>query len=282
VCGGTYRVGLVDRLSLAPAATGDCERRDVQGLFVLKSVTNLVVDVGSGRAQVWLRQGPVPREWMLTEAEEAERPTGVRVLAPTGIFFSGGFGVGVLRYGLSNDCGNVSNCSPKSSALSLSGGAGIWIKRWLGFDGSFIKPQTLRVSGSGTSYTFDTTFESELITATAKVGAPLGPVRIYGLGGTVYQRSFHGTTQTNQATSVTVDGVTTEIPGNVQKWETATEGFGWLFGGGIEAWMTGRYALWFEISRGQLKGKGLNNTEGTLDDRLTFFGGGFRVKLGKL
>ncbi len=281
VCGTLFRIGLVDRLSLSPTPSDGCERRDVQGLFVLKSATSLLVDVGSNRASVWLRQGPVPKEWMAQQGEGPERPVGPRRLAPKGFVVFGGAAWTIFRTGTSPNCGNVSDCKPENSVLGYTAGVSLWLTRFLAVEGSYLKPSTLFVTGSGTNYRFQSSLETQLINAVGKVGLPIGIVRIYGMGGMNYHRSLRTTYQVNDPHTITVDDVPTTIPGNSQTWAMATEGFGWLFGGGGEVWAGKRFALYGEFSYNQVKGNGLNSTPGTIDDRLTYFGGGARVKLGK-
>jgi hypothetical protein len=282
VCGGTFHVGLVDRLSLPPAPQQGCERRDVVGLYVVKSVTTLLVDVGGGRAALWLRQGPVPKEWMLKETDLVERPAGPRRPSPTGLVLFGAGGQAIFRSGVAADCGNVEDCTSKNGGLSYVGGAAIWVTRFLAIEGAYVKPKDLTSAGKGTgSYRFDSTLESQFVTGAVKIGIPIGPFRPYGIAGTNYHRALHTSTQVNEPRTVTINEVDTTIPGNTQTWATATGGLGWLFGGGAEVWVTRRFGLFGEIKRATVKGKGLDKTEGTMDDRTTFFLGGFLIKIGK-
>jgi hypothetical protein len=280
-CGTLRRVGLVERVSLPPTPADGCERKDIPGLFVLKSNTTLLVDTAAQRTTVWVRQGPVPKEWMLKEGEMPERPAGVRRPSPRGLVIFGGGGLTMFRDGLTADCGNVQDCAPKNSGLSYTAGAAVWITRYLAIEGSYIKPKTLKVTGSGTLYTFNSSLETQFVTGAAKIGVPIGPVRFYGIAGIDYHRALRTTTQVNQDSSVTVDDVTTTIPGNTQTFATATSGVGWLFGGGMEGWVTKSFAIYGDITRAKVKGTGLNNTEGAIDDRATFLVAGIRIRLGK-
>jgi len=218
-------------------------------------------------------------EWMAQEGDLAEGPSGVRRPAPRGLVLFGGVGPAQFSTGTARDCGD--SCQPDNTGFSFTAGAGVWITRWLAVEGAYTQPGTLKVSGSATSYHFDTSIESQFITGVAKVGPSIGPFRPYGIVGGNYQRSLHTTTQVNEEVSATVDDVTTTFPGNTQTWATATDGIGWLFGGGAEVWLTNRFGVYGEITRAQMKGTGLDNAEGAIDERVTFFWGGIRVKLGK-
>jgi hypothetical protein len=281
VCGELHRIGLVDRLSLSPTPADGCQRREVTGLYVMKSLTHLLVAVGGSRAAVWLRQGPVPKEWMAQEGDLDESLPRVRRPAPTGLVLFGGAGLGQFRTGTSLDCGDNTECTPANTAFSFTAGVAVWVTRWLAVEGAYTQPATLQSSGSGNGYQFDSSFESQLITGVAKVGPSIGPFRPYGIVGGTYQRSLHSTTQVSEEASATENDVTTTFPGNTQTWATATDGIGWLFGGGAEVWLTKRLGIYGEITRLQMKGTGLDNAEGTLDERLTLFWGGVRVKVGK-
>ena len=280
VCGELHRVGLVDRLSLAPTPGDGCERRDVSGLYVIKAVTNLFVDVGGSRAVVYLRQGPLPKEWM-TETPVDDRPLRLRRPSPTGLVVFGGGGLTTFGAGLGAECGDVSNCTPDRRATTIVAGATAWITRWLAVEGAYVKPTTLKVSGSGSTYRFDSSFESQFITAVGKVGFSFGPFRPYGIGGANYHRSLRRTNQVTDARTITVDDVATTFPEASQTWATATDGVGWVFGGGAEVWLSSRVGLFGEITRAKMKGKGLDNTEGYIDERTSFFWGGVRVRIGR-
>jgi len=281
VCGDEFRVGLVDRLSLSPTPADGCERRDVSGLFVMKAASNLLVDVAGGRAAVWLRQGPLPKEWTAQASAVDDRPLRLRKPSPTGLVLFGGMGLTTFRTGTTFDCGDVQDCKIDKSSFSFTLGATVWVTRWLAVEGSYTKPSRLEVSGNGTLYHFTSSLETQFITGVGKVGYPFGPFRPYAIAGGNYHRSLHVTSQLNDAASYTVDDVTTTFPQTTQTWSSATDGIGWLFGGGGEVWVSKRFALYGEITRAQMKGTGLDNTEGSIDDRTTFFWGGVRVKVGK-
>ena len=99
-------------------------------------------------------------------------------------------------------------------------------------------------------------------------------MRFYGKVGAVFHRATTTTTQTNDPVTVTVDDEPVTIEGGTQTFETTTEGWGWLFGGGAEAWLTRYVAIYGELDFARLQGNPTSGGEGELDDRvmLVFFG----------
>ena len=59
-----------------------------------------------------------------------------------------------------------------------------------------------------------------------------------------------------------------------------TEGWGWLFGGGLEAWVKPSFALYAEAGQARLKGTERNSGPGTMDDRTNFVLAGIRIHIG--
>jgi hypothetical protein len=137
------------------------------------------------------------------------------------------------------------------------------------------------VDGSGQTFRFNTFLTADVLTVAGKVGGPVGPVRLYGRAGGNFHRGTFGTTQTTDDTTITVDGVTVAIPGGTQTFELVTEGWGWLFGGGMEVWMRPSVAIYGEVTFAALKGNPVDAAEGGLNDRLTAFTIGAKFKLGR-
>jgi hypothetical protein len=79
----------------------------------------------------------------------------------------------------------------------------------------------------------------------------------------------------------TVDDVTTTIPGGSQTFQLRTGGWGWLFGGGLEVWVSSRFGVYGEFTYTELKGDNLDLGEGSINDRLFLIFGGVRVHLGR-
>ena len=104
-------------------------------------------------------------------------------------------------------------------------------------------------------------------------------MRFYGKVGGNYQRSLYTSSQTVEDTPVTVDDVTTVYEGGSITSDYETDGWSWYFGGGAEAWFKARFAVYGEVGWLGLKGEDRHDGEGVLDDKLTVFLFGARVKL---
>jgi opacity protein-like surface antigen len=282
VCGKVRRVLLVERYVQPPVPGNGCDRKEIAGFFVMRSITTFVLDVGGASPMVWLRQGPAPEEW-LTQTQQ-EQPVGgsaprTRRPSPKGLILSGGGGFTKFRDVVTQACGNVSDCSGKNYDLSYTVSAAYWLTRYLAAEGSFVRPSNLTVNGSGNTFHFDNVFDPRIYTIAGKAGAPLGPVRVYGLGGMNYHQATSTTTNTIDDKTVTVDGTTQTIPGGTQTFELKTQGWGWLFGGGIEGWVGRRAGIYAEVARAQIKGNAVSG-DGSINDRVTFILFGARVHIG--
>jgi hypothetical protein len=118
---------------------------------------------------------------------------------------------------------------------------------------------------------------------TAIGGLPFGRGRLYGQVGGAYTQALTSTTQVNAEWSRTdSDGVTTTFAGGTQTWETKTTGWGLVWGGGVEAWVTPKKAAWFiEFQRLKITGTPLDGSEFRLSDHEWLISTGIRLKLGK-
>ena len=247
------RIVVVERGQPAGPQPAGCERRDTGAVFLVRRISTLIVDVGGTIPTVVLRQGPVrlgpPR---------IRRP-------PRGLVLFGGAGTSTTRDFELMACGNVVECGGDMSGVAYTGGATIWIARYLGVEGSYIRPMEARASGSESTFTFDSEFEAHVVTITGKAGIPIGPVRIFGQGGTNYHRATLSTTQTTGDLS--------------QTFELRTSGWGWIFGGGLEVWVAPAFGIYAELGRSALKGTARDGGEGSLDDRQTYFFAGARIRI---
>jgi outer membrane protein with beta-barrel domain len=266
-CGDKMRrVVIVDRAHQAPSPDSGCDRRQIIGLFLIKPVSTIVVDVGGANPTVLLRQGPFrfrrARLWG----------------APTGLFVSGGGVFGLFSDTRIAPCGNV-NCTVDDSGLGYTFGVGYWISPYIAAEATYIKPAEATTSGGGTGFNFNSALESHVLTMVGKVGAPVRRARIYGQVGATYQRSTFSTIQTNDPVTLTVGDVTETVPGGTQSFEVRTDGWGWVFGGGAEIWIGPSFAIFGEAGRASLKGEALNEEEGILNQGLThvLFGGRVRI-----
>lgn len=275
-CGQSWRVVIVER-GVAPPPAGACTRSEMTGLFLMRIVTTVVIDVSGPRPLMRLRQGRAPAEWLRDEAPGVARE---RRSAPTGLYVSAGAGSANLSGAIAVSCGNVTQCGGDDSGFAYAASAGYWVARFLAVEASYIKPADVTASGSGTNYRFDSVLDAHVLGLAGKVGAPIGPVRLYAHVGPSYHRANFSTSQTSDPVDVTVGDVTTTIPGGTQTFLLRTAGWSWMFGGGLEAWATQRFAIYGEFGRAALKGASRDEAEGELDDRLTSFLFGARVRLG--
>ena len=119
--------------------------------------------------------------------------------------------------------------------------------------------------GSGGTYTFTSSLDAHIGNAVAKVGVPIGPVRLFGQGGATYHDAKETMTQT--------------IGGESQTVETRTDGWSYTFGGGLEGWITDRVALYGEAGWTKIKGDEQRVGEILIDDRLTHYMFGLRFRI---
>jgi hypothetical protein len=198
---------------------------------------------------------------------------------PTGLMVFGSTGFTMISDAGAYACGTVEGCNGDGSGFGFEGGVEYWLLPWLGAEVSLLKPANMNAEGSGTNYRFDTTLETSVVTISGKVGIPAGPMRFYGKAGANYHRALHTTNQTIDDTTVTVDEVTTVFTGGTQTFDYRTGGWGWNFGGGAEAWFKTRFALYGEVDFIFLKGEDLDTGEGVLEDRVTMFMFGGRLRI---
>ena len=139
----------------------------------------------------------------------------------------------------------------------------------------------MKTSGVGTNDSFHSTLETQLLTVAGKVGAPIGPVRIYGQAGMVYRWATSTTTETINDLTITVDNVQQVIPGGTSVAGFKTEGWGYLFGGGVEVWLGEYIGCSSDFNFASLTGKDKNGSEARIDDKLRFVAFGARLHVGK-
>jgi hypothetical protein len=269
-CDNLRRVAIVERDAAPVPPESSCTRQELTGVFLVRRVSSLVVNVGDPVATLLLRQGPYDL-----------RPRGPRRTAPRGFVVFGGGSLISYANALEFGCAGVPTCSGDERGFGYTVGAEYWISRYLSAEGSYIRPPALEVTGSGTAYRFDSFLEPHLFALAGKVGVPVGPVRFYGRAGFNYHRAESGTTQVTEAVTATVDGVTTTTPGSTETVTANTEGWGWLVGGGIEAWLAPAFAIYAEGGGVGIKGKPEVEEQGQIDNRITVFTAGIRVKIGR-
>ena len=140
-----------------PAGSG-CERAQISGLYWVRPVNTLVVDVGGVTPKLLLIKGHYTPPRPTPEGGEAHTWR----LAPTGMVVYGAPGMASLRDAVTVSCGTVTSCSGKGTRISAAAGATYWITRYLGADVSYIKPAKVTASGSGTGYRFNSALEVTL------------------------------------------------------------------------------------------------------------------------
>ena len=252
-CDKTRRVLIVDRNQVPPPAADGCARSEVGGVYWVRQRSTIVIDVSGPIPDVLLRQGRY----------NPNAP--VRRLAPTGLVVFGGGGLGKTRDAASIACGDVADCSGEGYVGTYTAGATLWITRWLGVEGSYVRPSRIVAEGTVGNFTFDSALDADIVNAVAKLGIPLGPVRLFGQGGGTYHDATTTMTQRAGDASQTV--------------ETRTDGWSYTFGGGIEAWISDRLALYGEFGMTEIKGKERLAGEIEIKDRLTTYLFGLRFRI---
>ena len=270
-CGEARRVTIAERDAATLPPDDGCIRQEITGVFLVRRVSSVVVNVGNPIATLLLRQGPY-----------SLRARGPRRLAPIGLVVFGGGALVKHADAVEFGCTNVPTCSGDDSGFGYTVGAEFWFTRWLSAEGSYFRPPELTIAGNGESYRFNSFFEPHLFTGAGKIGVPIGPIRLYARAGFNYHRAESGTSQhTDEISFTDENGVVTTTPASDETVNAKTKGFGWLFGGGIEAWVAPAFALYAEAGGAGVKGDSEVASQGRIDNRLTVFTAGVRVRLGR-
>ena len=267
VCGTTRRVLITERARTpAPPASG-CDRREIPGLYWVRPINTLVVDVGGFIPKVLLVKGKyTPPKPAATTTEGSDEPTPKRP-SPKGLVLSGGAGLAKFRDARLLACGNIATCGGHDSKLGYTGGITYWFTRYLAAEGTYIKPSQVTATGSDTTFAFNSSLSADVFTVVGKLAAPFGPVRLYGQAGTNYHQAVSTTTDT--------------IAGATQTFELRTHGWNWVYGAGFEGWINNRTAIFAEFNLAKIKGSDERGGEGQIDDRFRTLMAGLRVHLGR-
>jgi hypothetical protein len=276
-CEKRSRVLLAERGLEPPNPEAGCERKQVVGFFLMRRVTSLVVDVAA--PTVWLRQGPVPAEWLSHEAGAIEAIT--HRPSPKGLVLYGAGGFVKVRDAVALFCGDAEDCVGHDFRPDVAAGITYWVTRFMGAEVSYVRPRTVTAVGSSTGSAFNSSLQIQLFNVVAKGAVPIGPVRLYGLVGADYHHATSTTKQTIDAVTLTVDDTEQVVPGGTQTAVLHTQGWGLLYGGGFEGWVTSSFGLFGEVDYGRLKGTVINSTEGGIEDRITLLLFGVRLHLGR-
>lgn len=261
VCGELRRVLVLERGMRPPPQGAGCDRREIIGVFFVRRITSLVVNVGGANPTVLLVQGAY---------DLRERgPARVWSQSPTGLVIFGAAGLARARDAVTMACGNLAECSGDGARSAFTVGAAFWITRFLAAEGSYIRPAQVNATGTSDTFRFSSVFDAHVATVGGTLGVPIGPVRLYGKGGTTYQQSTFSTTQTQT------------IEGTAQTIGLKTAGWGWFFGGGVETWVTPSFGFYGEVSRAALRGDAVDALEGASDEALTSLFFGIRIRIGR-
>lgn len=276
-CGETRRVLVVERVVEPPAPDAACARVEIPGLFVVRPISTIVVDMTGSTPTLLLIQG----------AYDPKAPPRTWTAAPMGLILSGGAGLTSYNNQGLLACGSVTDCSSNNWTLGYTGAVQFWLAPFLGAEVGYIKPGGTTAEGSGTSsistYEFNSELDGDVLTIAGLVGGPVGPLRLYGKAGANHQWSIQTETVTIADATATIDGVEQTVPGGTHSTTLRTSGWGWLFGGGMEAWVSPRFAIYGEAMWAAMKGGDADRGEGSLDQRQTMFfiGGKFHVAFGR-
>lgn len=264
VCEKLRRVIIADRSRGPAAVAAGCERREIGGLFWVRRVNTVVIDLASTNPTLLLINGTYRPPRPMSPEEEAGEPTPHAPLPKGLVMFAGG-GQTSLRDFVSLQCGNAP-CSGKGAVLAYGFGATYWLTRNFGIEGSYLNPRTIKVAGGdGSAFAFNTGLSTDIWSVLGKAGVQAGAVRIYGQGGLNYHQA---TITTNETIDV----------GN-QKLEFQTKGWNWIYGGGAEVWIK-KIAIYGEFDVAWLKANDDAGGEAKIDDRMRAFLVGIRLHVG--
>ena len=256
---------------------GQCPRKEVPGGYVVRQQTTLVVNVSDAAPSVLVRQGKAPVSWLTDEVDKPPAPR--RDFANSrGLYGFGSGGIGSISDVALVACGSQ-ECSGGTKPWVFSAGATFWWKPWLGFEGAWLKPGDIRLTGGTTAYDYETTLRTDMITMVGKVGVPLSVVRPYGFGGLTFTRSHWKTTQTIKNQSVIIDGVEVIYPGGTQTFNLFTQGWSWTAGGGMEFAVGKRGLVFAEGGFANVRGTDRQGGEGKTEQRVLYILGGIRIRI---
>jgi hypothetical protein len=274
-CDTRIRVALTGRDIEPPNPDTACTRRDLSGVFVLRRATTLVIDASETVPTILISQGPPPPEWLL----EGDLSLLVIRNAPVGIMAYGSLGITRMTDTVQTFCGSNTTCAGSNIRPSFSGGVTWWIARFMAAEAGYAAPMDVHAEGTGDAFVFDSRLEAEYFTVAGKVGLPVRQFRPYFTAGGNWHRSTSTTEQITDDIVRTIDGAQVTFPGGTHTVAFRTEGWGWLFGGGLEAWVTDRTAIFVDFRTSKLKGPNVDGGEGGIDKQITSYEFGVRFNL---
>jgi hypothetical protein len=273
-CGTTQRVRVLDKTTQQPAP-GTCTRSEMNGVFLVQRITTLVINVGNMPPTLLQRQGPAPAAWLLPSSQ------GSIAHIPYKRHFVASVGYGLLQFSdfPTVSCGNLNNCIYDKVAESPTASVSYWILPYLAAEGGYVRFDRLTAGANGTTFNFNSDLEGGAFTLAGVGAIPAGKWKVYGKTGVDY----HGATMTTNQTVYDVGaGNATEtrlIAGGTQTVQLHTAGWGWLWAGGVEHWLTKQVGVYGETGRLQIKGSDTRGGEGTISDTATYIFIGARVRI---
>jgi hypothetical protein len=279
VCSSQVRVQVVGP-GVEPALAGPgCNRNAAREVFIMRGVTTFVVDLDGTSASIHLTQGPAPPSWLGRAQSGQKARRYFLATPPSALLLFAGAGVPRFSNAVNVACGNVTTCSGGAFTGAVAAGAAFWIKNYLGAEITFAKPAQTTATGSGATFRFNSALDSRLMTIVAVAGIPVGPARLYALGGRNYHRATFSTTETINDATIVINDVSQTIKGGTQTFQHKTEGWNWLLGGGLEAWVSKPIAFYIEVQRATLKATDIGAAEGGIDDHAILIMSGIRVRV---
>jgi len=267
-CDKSRRIVIADAARAPSAVPVGCDRREVSGLYWIRRVNTIVVDLGAANPTLLLISGnytppkPLTPEEIAAGAGTEDRPHDP---LPRGLVMFAAGGITSLRDFAELQCGNAP-CNDPGSVLSYAFGATYWITRNFAVEGSYLNPTKIKVTGGSDAYAFNTELRTDIWTVMGKAGVQAGPVRLFGHAGFNYHEA---TTTTDQT-----------IGGASQKIEIQTKGWNPIYGGGAEVWFKNSLAIFGELDFAKIKGNDEAGGEAVTDDRATAILVGIRVHIG--
>jgi len=260
------KVLITDRARQPPPPAEGCDRAEIAGIYWVRPVNTIVIDVGGPTPALLLVRGdytpPKPGTEGTSDEEHPSKPLPHGLLMFAGGAYTNFRDAGILF------CGNAP-CTPKTAGFTYTFGVDVWLTRFIGVEGTYLHPHQVSATGGDDTFTFKTTMDSDVWTMAGKLGAQAGVVRIYGKGGLNYHQA---TTKTAETLATVVQGI-----------EYKTTGWSWIFGGGMEAWLGQRQRLAIFADAGimRIKGPSEGGGEAKIDDRLKYVAVGVKLRLSR-
>lgn len=276
-CPTGRRIELADA-GLTPPNEGGCARDTVAWTFLVQRGSTLVLDVAGASPIVRLTQGKPPESWLrysLDQVQE-ETPWGP---PPVGLIVGASTGLTRFTGVQSVICGDTL-CSAKVMPASYSFGAVYRLNQFLGAEVQYVKPSDATVKdGRGTGFDYTGSLKTELFTIAGQVSAPAGRVRFFARAGANRHATSVLTTQNVAEQTITLTDGTVTVPAGTISSEFRTNGWGTLFGGGTEIWLSHRLLLNTDLTRASVGGNIIGLPETTLKHAAWVIQVGARVRV---